>query len=82
MEPWWNNIDRGNKRTRRRTCPNATLSTTNPTFLSFFIYLPTTESISPITGGMQNVIQNMHLHENKQTKEESYTSKYSTYKAV
>jgi hypothetical protein len=51
-------------------------------FLSFFIYLPTTESISPITGGMQNVIQNMHLHENKQTKEELYTSKYSTYKAV
>jgi hypothetical protein len=30
-EPWWNDADRGNQRTRRNTCPSATLSTTNPT---------------------------------------------------
>jgi BarH-like protein len=26
-EPWWNDIDRENRRTRRKICPNATLST-------------------------------------------------------
>jgi hypothetical protein len=28
-EPRWNDIDRGNRITRRKTCPSATLSTTN-----------------------------------------------------
>jgi hypothetical protein len=31
-EPKWNDIDRKNQRTRRKTCPSATLSTTNPTW--------------------------------------------------
>jgi hypothetical protein len=31
-EPWWNDIDRGNQRTRRKTRPSATLSATNPTW--------------------------------------------------
>jgi hypothetical protein len=29
-EPRWNNIDRDNRRTRRKTCPIASLSTTKP----------------------------------------------------
>jgi hypothetical protein len=29
----WNDIDRGNRKTRRKTCPSATLSTTNPTWI-------------------------------------------------
>jgi hypothetical protein len=29
----WNDIDRGNRRTRRKACPSATLSTTNPTWI-------------------------------------------------
>jgi hypothetical protein len=29
----WNDIDRGNRRTRRKTCPSATLSTTNSTWI-------------------------------------------------
>jgi hypothetical protein len=29
-EPQWNDINRENRRTRRKTCPSATLSTTNP----------------------------------------------------
>jgi hypothetical protein len=29
----WNDTDRGNRRTRRKTCPSATLSTTNPTWI-------------------------------------------------
>jgi hypothetical protein len=29
----WNDIDRENRRTRRKTCPSATLSTTNPTWI-------------------------------------------------
>jgi hypothetical protein len=29
--PRWNDIDTWNKRSRRKTCPSATLSTTNPT---------------------------------------------------
>jgi hypothetical protein len=29
---WWNDIDRENGRTRRKPCPSATLSTTNPTW--------------------------------------------------
>jgi hypothetical protein len=33
MEQWWNDIDRENRRTRRKTCPSATLSTTNPTWI-------------------------------------------------
>jgi hypothetical protein len=33
MEQWWNDIDRENRRTRRKTYPSATLSTTNPTWL-------------------------------------------------
>jgi hypothetical protein len=32
MEHQWNEIDRENRRTRGKTCPNATLSTTNPTW--------------------------------------------------
>jgi hypothetical protein len=32
-EPWWNYIDRENRRTRRITCPSATLSTTTPTYI-------------------------------------------------
>jgi hypothetical protein len=32
IEPWWNDIDRGNWRTRRKTCPNATLSSTDLTW--------------------------------------------------
>jgi hypothetical protein len=32
-ERWWNDIDRGNRRTRRKTFPSATLSTTNPTWI-------------------------------------------------
>jgi hypothetical protein len=31
IEQQWNHIDRGNRRTRRKTCPSATLCTTNPT---------------------------------------------------
>jgi hypothetical protein len=31
-EPQWHDTDRGNRRTRRKTCPSATLSTTNPTW--------------------------------------------------
>ena len=31
MEQWWNDTDRGNWSTGRKTCPNATLSTTNLT---------------------------------------------------
>jgi hypothetical protein len=31
-EPWWDDIDSGNRRTRRKTCLNATLCTTNPTW--------------------------------------------------
>jgi hypothetical protein len=31
-EPWWDDIDRENRRTRRKTCPTASLSTTNPTW--------------------------------------------------
>jgi hypothetical protein len=31
-EPWWNDTDRGNRRTLRKTCHSATLSTTNPTW--------------------------------------------------
>jgi hypothetical protein len=31
MEHRWNEIDRGKRTTRRKTCPSATLSTTNPT---------------------------------------------------
>jgi hypothetical protein len=30
-ERWWNDIVRGNRRTRRNTCPSATLSTKHPT---------------------------------------------------
>jgi hypothetical protein len=29
-EPRWNDIDRGNQVTQRKTCPSANLSTTNP----------------------------------------------------
>jgi hypothetical protein len=29
----WNNMKRENRRTRRKTCPSATLSTTNPTWI-------------------------------------------------
>jgi hypothetical protein len=29
----WNDIDRENRRTRRKTCPSSTLSTTNPTWI-------------------------------------------------
>jgi hypothetical protein len=29
----WNDTDRGNRRTRRKTCPSATLPTTNPTWI-------------------------------------------------
>jgi hypothetical protein len=29
----WKDIDRENLRTRRKTCPSATLSTTNPTWI-------------------------------------------------
>jgi len=29
-EPWWNDINRGNRRTRREICLSATLSTTSP----------------------------------------------------
>jgi hypothetical protein len=32
MEHQWHEIDRGKPTTRRKTCPNATLSTTNPTW--------------------------------------------------
>jgi hypothetical protein len=32
MEHQWNEIDRGKPTTRRKTCPSATLSTTNPTW--------------------------------------------------
>jgi hypothetical protein len=32
MEHQWNEIDRGKLTTRRKTCPSATLSTTNPTW--------------------------------------------------
>jgi hypothetical protein len=32
MEHQWNEIDRGKQTTRRKTCPSATLSTTNPTW--------------------------------------------------
>jgi hypothetical protein len=32
MEHQWNEIDRGKPTTRRKTCPNATMSTTNPTW--------------------------------------------------
>jgi hypothetical protein len=32
MEHQWNEIDREKPTTRRKTCPNATLSTTNPTW--------------------------------------------------
>jgi hypothetical protein len=32
-EWWWNYIDRENRRTRRKTCPSATLSTTNATWI-------------------------------------------------
>jgi hypothetical protein len=30
-EPWWNGIDRGKRRSRRKDCPSATLPTTNAT---------------------------------------------------
>jgi hypothetical protein len=29
-EPQWNELTEENQRTRRKTCPSATLSTTNP----------------------------------------------------
>jgi hypothetical protein len=32
IEYQWNEIDRGKPTTRRKTCPSATLSTTNPTW--------------------------------------------------
>jgi hypothetical protein len=32
MEQQWNEIDRGKPTTRRKTCPSANLSTTNPTW--------------------------------------------------
>jgi hypothetical protein len=32
MEHRWNDTDRGKLKTRRKTCPSATLSTTNPTW--------------------------------------------------
>jgi hypothetical protein len=32
MEHQWNEIDRGKLTTRRKTCPSATLPTTNPTW--------------------------------------------------
>jgi hypothetical protein len=32
MEQRWNDTDRGNRRTRRGTCPSATLCTTSPTW--------------------------------------------------
>jgi hypothetical protein len=32
MEHQWNEIDRGKPTTRRKTCPSAILSTTNPTW--------------------------------------------------
>jgi hypothetical protein len=32
MEHQWNEIERGKPTTRRKTCPSATLSTTNPTW--------------------------------------------------
>jgi hypothetical protein len=31
-EPWWNDIDRGNRRTLRKTCQSSILSTTKPTW--------------------------------------------------
>jgi hypothetical protein len=31
-DAWWNGIDGGNRRTRRKICPSATLSATNPTW--------------------------------------------------
>jgi hypothetical protein len=32
MKQLWNDIDRENRRSRRRTCPSAALSATNPTW--------------------------------------------------
>jgi hypothetical protein len=32
-ESWWNDIDRENRRTRRKSCPSVTSSTTNPTWI-------------------------------------------------
>ena len=43
MEHQWNEIDRGKPTTRRKTCPSATLSTTNPTWTGpgfFFLRFP------------------------------------------
>jgi hypothetical protein len=32
MEHWWNEIDRGKPKYSGKTCPSATVSTTNPTW--------------------------------------------------
>jgi hypothetical protein len=32
MEQRWNDTDRGKKKTRRKTCPNADFSTANPSW--------------------------------------------------
>jgi hypothetical protein len=33
MEQWWNYIGRGKPKNSEKTCPSATLSTTNPTMI-------------------------------------------------
>jgi hypothetical protein len=38
-DPWWNDIDRGNRRTQRKICPSATLSTTDPTWIDMGVNL-------------------------------------------
>jgi hypothetical protein len=39
VEPRWNDIDRGNRRTRRKTCSFATLCATNPTWTDMGVNL-------------------------------------------
>jgi hypothetical protein len=57
-EPRWNDIDRGSRITRRKTCPSATLSTTNPTWtdpganLGFRVKRPATNRLSHGTANM------------------------------
>jgi hypothetical protein len=65
MEHWWNDTDRGNWSTWNKTCPSATLPTTNPTYnclglnLGLHGHRPTTNLPSP--GGTRQKLWRGHL---------------------
>jgi hypothetical protein len=57
MEHQWKEIDRGKPTTRRKTCPSATLSTTNPTWTDQGSN-PSLRSGRPATNGLSSTVTN------------------------